>query len=427
MGKASKICILRVFKRFMKLRHLFLWVLVLTGFSCNTIRNLLRPNPEFTSNRLAAPAELITKIPFVKFTGGVIVLRGLINDSKDTLNFILDTGSGGISLDSVTCERLGLKVQSSDRFIRGIGGIKRLFFSSNNRLKFPGLEIDSLDFHISNYNFISSVYGVEIDGIIGYSFLKRYIIQVNYDSMKLFVYTPGRFDYGRGGELLNPVIRNIPIIAAPLKNRDLYNTRYFFDMGAGLCLMLSNRFAGDSCVFCSSSQRKHKFIKTKAQGIIGEITMTQTVVQGYQVGRYYFRNVPTYLFDDVSNVTAYPELGGLVGNDLLRRFNVTLNYPENQIYLVPNSHFNEPFDYSYTGLVMYFIDGHITITDINKDSPAEKAGLQPGDIVMAVDHDFSNNIQQYRELLKATGSRVDLIILRDGELKQVKLQIKSIL
>ncbi len=28
------------------------------------------------------------------------------------------------------------------------------------------------------------------------------------------------------------------------------------------------------------------------------------------------------------NVTAYPFLGGLMGNDMMRRFNIVFNYPE---------------------------------------------------------------------------------------------------
>jgi hypothetical protein len=383
--------------------------------------------PGLVSDPNGPPAELVTGIPFRQFTGGVLVVRGTVNDSPDSLNFILDTGSGGISLDSLTTVELGLRVTPSDRFIRGIGGTKRLFYAANNSLRLPGLQVDSLDFHISNYSFISSVYGVQIDGIIGYSFLKQYIIQVNYDSMKLFVYTPGRYVYEPGGDILNPYINNIPVIPAGLKNKDAYSTRYYFDMGAGLCLMLSNRFVEDSCIFCEPRQRKHKFIQTEAQGLTGKISMTQTVVQGLKVGPYYFQKVPTYLFDDVSNVTAYPSLGGLIGNDLLRRFNVTLNYAQHQIYLKPNKHFNEPFDYSYTGLVMYFIDGRVLVTEVMKGSPAEKAGFEAGDIIVAVNRDFSNNIQRYRELLKATGTKVQVIINRDGDLREMKLPIKSIL
>src|SRR3954465_13631911 len=54
------------------------------------------------------PAKLITTFPFTLFTGGVILIKARLDNFSDSLNFILDTGSGGISLDSMTCLRLRL-------------------------------------------------------------------------------------------------------------------------------------------------------------------------------------------------------------------------------------------------------------------------------------------------------------------------------
>ena len=63
-------------------------------------------------------AGLITQVPFTTFTGGVVVIRAQLMGYPDTLNFIFDTGSGGISLDSLTAEYLKLKPIPSDRTIR---------------------------------------------------------------------------------------------------------------------------------------------------------------------------------------------------------------------------------------------------------------------------------------------------------------------
>src|SRR5271170_5368187 len=132
-------------------------------------------------------SKLITKFPFTVFQGGVILIRAQFNNFPDTLNFILDTGSGGISLDSGTCERLRLSPQKSDKTIVGIAGIRQVKFLYNETLHLPGLKIDSLDFHVNDYDILTSVYGDKIDGIIGYSFFSRYIVQINYDSMQISV------------------------------------------------------------------------------------------------------------------------------------------------------------------------------------------------------------------------------------------------
>ena len=71
--------------------------------------------------------------------------------------------------------------------------------------------------------------------------------------------------------------------------------------------------------------------------------------------------MPTYLYKDLYNVTSYPYTGGLIGNELLRRFNLIVNYPQREINLIPNSHYYDSFEYGYTGLSIYQIDGRITV------------------------------------------------------------------
>ena len=94
--------------------------------------------------------------------------------------------------------------------------------------------------------------------------------------------------------------------------------------------------------------RKKQPVRTEAAGLGGKAYMKLTVLKTFSLGPFHFRQIPTYIFDGSYDVTSYPMLGGLIGNDLLRRFNVILNYEHSEIYLIPNSSFNQPFDYSYS-------------------------------------------------------------------------------
>ena len=370
---------------------------------------------------------LITSFPFKQYYGGVVVIQAQLKGIPDTLQFILDTGSAGISLDTSTCERLGIALQPSDRIVRGLGGAKQVSFARDRTLVLPGLEVDSLDFHVNDYELISQVYGLQVDGIIGHSLLSRYIVNVDYDKELINIYTKGKFNYPKGGQLLRPSLTLIPIIPAPLRNGKAQTlNRYYFDTGAGMCLLLSNQFVKDSALL-SSRKRQRKIIQTEAQGLGGKMQMHITTIQEFKVGNYSFRNVPVYLFDDITNITAYPFLGGMIGNDLLRRFNLTLNYPKKEIYLLPNSHYRDPFDYSYTGLIIYLINGRVEITDIIKNSPAENAGFKKGDVILAINNNFTNNLQVYRDILKTVGTKPSILVIRDKELILKKLPIKSIL
>jgi S1-C subfamily serine protease len=126
------------------------------------------------------------------------------------------------------------------------------------------------------------------------------------------------------------------------------------------------------------------------------------------------------------NVTSYPLLGGLIGNDILRRFNVVLNYPEQSIHIKPNSHFNEGFDYSYTGLGIYQIDGEIRVIDVMPGSPGDKAGFLPGDVIFSVETNASKNIQAYKSLFQNSIGKMRIVIFRDQKPLILVMDIKDI-
>jgi PDZ domain/Aspartyl protease len=373
----------------------------------------------------APPAQYLASVPFRQYSGGVVMLRAKLDNLPDSLNFILDTGSGGISLDSTTVEYYHISNEASDKTIRGIAGLKKVRFANHHRLKFPGLTVDSLNFHINDYDILTSVYGEKIDGIIGYSFLSRYIIKLDYDTLQMFVYSKGSMKYPKGGYLLKPTLASIPIVGGRLIEADETNTRYFFDTGAGLSLLLTEDFATDSSLF----SKKKKIYATQAEGLGGKTYMRLTTVREFKLGPYKFKKVPTYIFEDAYNVTNYPYLGGLIGNDLLRRFNMIINYDRRDIYLMPNRHFREPFDYAYTGLGIYFINGQVTVTDVMTNSPAEKSGFKEGDMIIAINNNMTRNIQAYRNLLQQPGERLKFLVVRakDGGLEELYMKVANIL
>jgi hypothetical protein len=285
------------------------------------------------------------------------------------------------------------------------------------------LSVDSLDFHVNDYEILTSVYGIKVDGIIGYSFLNRFIIKLDYDTMQMEVFTPGDLKYPRGGHLLRPLMTNIPILTLKFQDNRTFSNRFYFDTGAGLNFLLSEDFIQDSSVL--KKKRKQPVI-TQAEGLGGKMTMRLTTVREIRLGPYRFRNVPTFLFDDQYNVTSYPFLGGLIGNDLLRRFNTILNYRKREIHIIPNKAFKEPFDYAYTGLGVYYIDGKIVVEDVVQGSPGDLAGFKQGDVIIGINGNFSNNIQSYKSMMQHPGEKLKFIVSRGGPLMEIYMKTKNI-
>jgi hypothetical protein len=369
------------------------------------------------------PAKLLTSFKFRQLSGGVIMLKGLFGSFNDTLNFILDTGSGGISLDSATVDYFNLKPTPSDLTILGIAGIKKVSFLYNQRLKLPGLTIDSLNFHVNDYDILTSVYGEKVDGIIGYAVLSRYIFLINYDSSRINIYSNGRMKYPRGGWLYEPILRTLPVQSAKIKDARTTQSRFLFDIGAGLCMMLNKDFIEDSAFL----DKKRVLYAKEAEGVGGKIDMHMTVIKEVRLGPYRFRNVPVFIFNDTFNLTSYPYLNGIIGNDILRRFNLILNYAKREFYFMPNGHYTNQFDYAYSGVELYMIDGKIVLGDVADGSPAASAGLKEGDELIGINNLLGKDLQAYKSALQAQGEKVKLIITRNGELMQFTFKIKSIL
>ena len=374
-------------------------------------------------NKNFSTAGLVTRFPFTVLSGGIIIMQLRLGDFPDTLNFILDTGSGGVSLDSSTVSYFRLPITPSQRTVRGIGSLRKISYVTDQTLHLPNLDVEHLDFHINDYDLLTSVYGVKIDGIIGYSFLNRYIVKIDYDKTILEIWHPGTIKYPRGGILLNPLINGIPVFDASITDGNSSLSRFYFDTGAGLCVLMSEDFERDSSIL----KKEKKIIITQAEGLGGKTSMKLTTVKEIKIGKYKFKRVPAHIFKDEYNVTAYPQLGGLIGNDVLRRFNLVINYGQKEIHLKPNTHFKESFDYSYNGLGIYLVNGQVTIEDVLKDSPGEKAGLMPGDIIMAIDNNMSGSIQSYKNLLQDVGAKLRIVIFRNGELLVKRLKVASIL
>lgn len=369
------------------------------------------------------PSRFITRVPITLFTGGVIVMHARLDNNPDTLSFILDTGSSGISLDSTTASFLNLTPTEPQKTIRGIAGLKRVGMLHDRTLRLPGLSVDSLDFHVNDYQTLTSVYGERIDGIIGFSLLSRYIFKINYDSAYIDICTRGSIKYPKGGYLFRPFINTLPIQAATVKDSRTVQSRFLYDIGAGLCVLFSKDFIEDSAFL----KKKRKTFAKQAEGLGGKIDMHITVLKEFRLGPYKFKKVPVNIFEDEFNVTSYPSMGGLIGNDLLRRFNCIINYAKREFHLKPNTHFNESFDYAYSGLEMYMVDGHIEIAEVAKDSPAQKAGLKIGDAVVAIGTDFSQNLNRYKIAMQVPKQKVKMIIRRNGILQDITINVKSVL
>ena len=93
---------------------------------------------------------------------------------------------------------------------------------------------------------------------------------------------------------------------------------------------------------------------------------------------------------------------------------------------MPNSHFNERFDYAYSGLGIYYENGKIVVGDVIEGSPAAKAKILSGDEIFSVGNNLSHNIQTYKNILQTPNEDIKVIIKRGAAFLMLNLRTTSI-
>jgi C-terminal processing protease CtpA/Prc len=97
--------------------------------------------------------------------------------------------------------------------------------------------------------------------------------------------------------------------------------------------------------------------------------------------------------------------------------------------LEPNSSFYEPYEVGMSGIGFEYDKSNCNlyrIESIEPNSPASEAGLQPGDIVTAIDarplEDVSSN--EFEQIFKQHGKQLTLTIKRGEELIQKRITLR---
>ncbi|HHY74698.1 MAG TPA: hypothetical protein GX497_16020 [Bacillus bacterium] len=100
-------------------------------------------------------------------------------------NVLIDTGSAGTICNVNRLEEIGVKPESNDvtHTIQGIGGLEFVYTKQIDQIAISDkIAISNFDVELGSMD-----YGVEIDGIIGYDFMKELGLTIDLKKLKLSI------------------------------------------------------------------------------------------------------------------------------------------------------------------------------------------------------------------------------------------------
>jgi hypothetical protein len=369
------------------------------------------------------------RIPIEVFSNHVYVK---ICSGERELDFVLDTGAGQNFLDMRIARANGVSL--GVHFIgrgAGAGTIDGAMVSNvavaieNTAVSVPiGAALD--------LSGLPPREGHRIDGILGYSFISRYVVVIDYVHDELRLYDPDRFAYsGPGTSIPVTFASNHPVISAGIRLSDgsTLDGRFVVDVGAAPALSLTWPFVQSNRL---RSRIDPLLRRIGGGGVGGPTESYEGRVPVLRLGGLELHDVITNLYGESAGLLSGN--GGWIGNigaDILRRFTVYLDYRHKRIILEPHAGTNEPFESDMSGAAFMLAESgnRLVVADVTRPSPASEAGLVVGDTVVAVDGATASEdvLVKLRQRLRHDGENVELALIRGGATKIVRLRTRRLI
>jgi predicted aspartyl protease len=285
------------------------------------IIQILLNNSSLTNN-----PSLPWKIPLQFIREGIplIVLPAFVNDAGP-LQFILDTGNATATfiLSRQVAERLKINSQASSEFpAPSVVGSEptEIFAATVDSIAIGPMREERIRVGVSKaLDQLSRAIGKEIDGNVGYPFLKNLRITLDYprNILQLSRFKPGTEDWRAiDFDLGSPK----PLILTWVTVNGVARYRFALDTGAGSTIVSYE---------LAQKLGLARGAQIAIQGAGGPATGFVTELSSFEFGNISLRNVAV-VAADVFAALRNPvggELDGIIGYNVMRQFRVTIDYP----------------------------------------------------------------------------------------------------
>lgn len=377
-----------------------------------------------------ASKDGVAHVPFT-LDGNHIFVRVMLGNGKSA-DFLVDTGADFTLLNTGFARAAGI-ASSGESDIHAASGSVSMSRAPDQVLRLPGLEVEEDGMVVMDLGHLAPIAGHRIDGVLGNDILSECAVRIDYAAGEISFYRPDAYSLPAQATTLplsSKMFSNgvfVPVTLT-LPGRAPEQLRFAIDSGAS--------YSSLNSPYVDSSGAIQAVGKTMARQGYGagsaRIDFLVGRASGLALGPYLMVDPLLGLYRGKDGVFASDDFQGVLGNDVLKRFTVTLDYPDKKLVLEPNAGLKAPFRADASGLSLKatgddFSD--IEVTAVTPGTPAADAGMQEGDAIEAIDGEAAarHHLGNIKQMLTQDGKVVRLDVRRGGKQFHLTLKLRKLI
>ncbi len=360
------------------------------------------------------------KIPFLYLMDHIFLP---VNVGGKERYWILDSGAGISIIDSTFAASLDLKMEGDLKGL-GAGGQVSIRFVSLPAYSVEGIEFKSQKIGAIDLQSIVGPMGIDAVGILGFDFLARFTMKVDFAGSTVSFYNPEHFEYSGDGLMVEaPLLNND--ITVEMSVDDQFSGRWRIDLGAGKSSFHYPFAAANGLLERSGIDRR-------AYGAGGGSPTRAVQFKNAELAGFRIQKpLVSVRTERAGGALEMTELIGNLGNNILRHFTLYFDYHNQKLIIEKGADFGRDFPMDKSGLgLIYDDESNLTVDYVAPKTPAHQAGFQPGDIVHGINgialKYLDGSLAIRNMLMESEGTQYLFSVERDGKKRELQLTLGNL-
>jgi S1-C subfamily serine protease len=214
-------------------------------------------------------------------------------------------------------------------------------------------------------------------------------VSIDYDTMLIELYNTRRSTLDFAGQAFEVEVQGTVIFAtatAVVAGGETFTGKVLVDTGSGGTLTFNAPFAkANGLVEKIGSYHERETLSLSTD----RARLYTGMLSSISLGAFQFNSVPAGIAVAEAGAFSWPRIMGILGNGILRRFNLSIDLQQKKMFLKPNQAYGDVFEINCSGLelVLDATFSKVIVDRVYPQSPAGAAGLKVGDAIVQIDKD----------------------------------------